>query len=1305
MSVTKLYKGCMVVAGALGTVAIIFMLFSAICSGLTCLSTIMSTFSQSVCLVCRERIKAVEPIVSGWRALLVEDWDRITTREGCWTFIGVCVVVLLVYLCREPVARVFDGIAKVCVNILVRVSEMMVAIKRHLWTFASERVNRWTFDREPSSFVCRWFRHRFYRRTHRVGGIPIKPLYPLDYMPQVDSYAKMMTEAMSNERVLNIAVSGRYGAGKSSFLRTYFRNVNVLWVSLASFMEVDDENDANTHTMNICEEFRLVRRLEWSILQQLFYTVHGKELPFSRFRRIFSKGRLASFILAFVVTLMACGVVCVWKRKLIEGDCSWFPSACWGIFPVAILLIFALVMFFGVYKLHRFLAGQRLSLGVAAKGLELHLLKSDSASVFNRIMDEVVYYFETLKYEAVVFEDIDRFRHPIIFAKLREINQIVNQSRQVPSCHKPIRFIYALRDDVFTANYRVKFFDFILPIYPVMNAETSYGQIERDLKEILGENLNEKWQQLVRCVAPFMNDMRFWNNICNEFRLCHSVVRKVTDRDRKKILAMIMFKNFFPTDFGLVHEKKGLLFALFSMDSKLKKDVKVALRKELDSVEGQKRDLEFLGGEKNAEALRAVEATISAHKRELATLDFQSMKDLIANRLVRRNDVDAIVQSVFTGRGSHFEAEAMKTELGLLFVLIEIGVLDERYGDFTTLDASGCLPNSDVEFIRKCLSGEPISGSEVLKSPFAVIERIDELVLSRRPIYHIYFARALRSAAAENKSDRRLAAKLAAYQKSLAVQCDVAAYMFVFNLLHQIAQERLRDYWMLSLRQYNARFVVDAVAEEAIDSGVKISLLAWMIGACERASSEYLLSDAEKKLLEGYVDIRDFVESVKLSGTCLLELFAKWGMRFSGGWLLGIEDEALRGGVISRGLYIVDPGNIVRILMLRGFSMEEIAAAPYGCIIRCQDELLCKRVDENFSEFITTCYPVLVGEGLAEESMEDILPKFSDETLSDAIKEKLLSLQRHFRVDVAESMQPGIVQFLLKHDVVVPSWGNLSRARIIIGYGDAIREFTVRHLRELSRAKFDSGITGQRAALVGLCEDESIREQDIGRLTSSIYFQVKLTYSGVEVSSRRLETLARSHFVKFSVDYYEKLRKDAKGLHLVLARFYPRQFAESYRSGWLSEEEALALLEQKEGEDIPLRGIIALRRADELIQGSEPLKRTLGGYIRQRDFEGRSYYSERLKCLLINYMPDSTCRAYAMLKFVTEHDEAWELMRRFPGVVISEDGQCVSYRISVRVVDRLRAYLQSIGFKVRISGTKRMPEIFVSERSSVEDVR
>ena len=55
---------------------------------------------------------------------------------------------------------------------------------------------------------------------------------------------------------------------------------------------------------------------------------------------------------------------------------------------------------------------------------------SDGISVFNAYLDEIVYFFETTKYDVVVFEDLDRFvNKDIIFYKLRELNTILNNSR------------------------------------------------------------------------------------------------------------------------------------------------------------------------------------------------------------------------------------------------------------------------------------------------------------------------------------------------------------------------------------------------------------------------------------------------------------------------------------------------------------------------------------------------------------------------------------------------------------------------------------------------------------------------------------------------------------------------------------------------------------------------------------------------------------------------------------------------------------------------------------------------------------
>ena len=86
------------------------------------------------------------------------------------------------------------------------------------------------------------------------------PLTPIDNATGLEAYTAAMNEALKDEHVRNIAIAAQYGAGKSTFLRTYFRDRNVLWVSLASFVNTKGKDEEERE-----------RRLEASILQQMFY--------------------------------------------------------------------------------------------------------------------------------------------------------------------------------------------------------------------------------------------------------------------------------------------------------------------------------------------------------------------------------------------------------------------------------------------------------------------------------------------------------------------------------------------------------------------------------------------------------------------------------------------------------------------------------------------------------------------------------------------------------------------------------------------------------------------------------------------------------------------------------------------------------------------------------------------------------------------------------------------------------------------------------------------------------------------------
>ncbi|MCV5179985.1 hypothetical protein OFC21_31685, partial [Escherichia coli] len=82
-----------------------------------------------------------------------------------------------------------------------------------------------------------------------------------------------------------------------------------------------------------------------------------------------------------------------------------------------------------------------------------------------------VYFFEQTQYNVVIFEDLDRHNDGAIFIKLREINQLINNCLPTDN---PVRFIYAVRDNLFiTPESRTKFFDFVIPVIPVMDSENA----------------------------------------------------------------------------------------------------------------------------------------------------------------------------------------------------------------------------------------------------------------------------------------------------------------------------------------------------------------------------------------------------------------------------------------------------------------------------------------------------------------------------------------------------------------------------------------------------------------------------------------------------------------------------------------------------------------------------------------------------------------------------------------------------------------------------------------------------------------
>ena len=163
-------------------------------------------------------------------------------------------------------------------------------------------------------------------------------------------------------------------------------------------------------------------------------------------------------------------------------------------------------------------------------------------SFCDNYLDEILYIFENCKINVIVFEDIDRFEMRVIFERLREINILLNE--RLKKKNKVIIFCYLVRDDIFSSVDRVKFFDFIIPVIPVMNGSNIY---EIFSIYFIKFNINN---YLIKEVCKYISDIRMLKNIYNEFLIYNKKVNKYINPDYNQILSIVIYKNLFPKDFN-----------------------------------------------------------------------------------------------------------------------------------------------------------------------------------------------------------------------------------------------------------------------------------------------------------------------------------------------------------------------------------------------------------------------------------------------------------------------------------------------------------------------------------------------------------------------------------------------------------------------------------------------------------------------------------------------------------------------------------------------------------------------------------
>lgn len=421
-----------------------------------------------------------------------------------------------------------------------------------------------------------------------------EPLTPVRLNEAISGrYERELRRALENPDILNIAVTGSYGAGKSSVLKTFFENhpcYKHTNVSLATFTKTDpvgapgpkEKSDAPSEAPTAtgaaasepkadkdakgekADKDSLINRIEETIVQQLLYAVPASKVPKTRLKRI---TQISNFHLCLRTGAMAAIAVCALRlySPTIANNSS--VASSWLLEQLLLIpepLALVVLAAGSVWLLHTAL--KLLSLfsidGLTLKGGKLEA--TQHGSVLHKNVDEIIYCFERSDVDVVVIEDLDRFDVQEIFFRLREINFIIRNSPQVK---RPVHFVYAIRDEMFGVGDKTKFFDLIIPIIPVVHGDNANEQLSRLIGEhrISSDRLPHRLhERLIDNVGYYIDDMRLIKNLVNEYTIYESLLATAgVNLDLNKLFAMVAIRNLYPGVFADLVKRRGKLYSIF----------------------------------------------------------------------------------------------------------------------------------------------------------------------------------------------------------------------------------------------------------------------------------------------------------------------------------------------------------------------------------------------------------------------------------------------------------------------------------------------------------------------------------------------------------------------------------------------------------------------------------------------------------------------------------------------------------------------------------------------------------------------
>lgn len=977
-----------------------------------------------------------------------------------------------------------------------------------------------------------------------------KDLTPISNAENVEEYLNALKWALDQKKITNIALAGPYGSGKSSIIDTFlekhkdesffqtYTSENNSWIikkikscilqhdkvcrfneiskkiSMATFIEANSngqcKNEAHENEDEAAKKICIsADEVEKGILKQLFYTIDPQKIPQSRYRKLHPinfSNIITKVAIYSVIALMFIYIFYYEKMADIFSGISavlLLTEMLWVKYIAAVI-----ILLFSIWAISKIVYD--FSSKYSIKGIKLSsnidIQKEEGVgeSVFNKNLDEIMYFFETTEYRLIFFEDLDRLDDRTIFVHLRELNNLLNCNENIKG---KVVFIYAVKDDIFTKEDRTKFFDFIIPVIPIINSTNSGEVLQQFLQEAKEHGIkHDISQNFVLDVAPYIADMRILRNIYNEFVVYKRILRDNQGMDLKdeQMLAIIIYKNLYPNDFAAIQNEKGLIKEAFEakgkyidvqknnlqeiinersskLDSYKKeclqsiREIKIAMMSGIMDNNGivdkvndfqAKEILEDSFDMNNIAKLNSarvcyfsfgynyeqnkVMSDISGKiKPYLIRIDsVKNIHDIgcenLQNELEKLNkqkrDISKKTLSYILERGNDLKFDDIISDNKLLMFLLRRGYIDEKYANYINYFKGNTITKDDMNFILSVKNQEAKPWDYAITKTDMVIRRLQEYEFERKEIYNFDLLEQLLVGGNDN-------VKLELFFKQLADE-NITSWKFIDEFIDRT--NHINEFIKGLARDWHGMWWY-ITQQNTITYDRQLHYLCLLLSNIADADiHDYDVNNSMKEYFENHADILQKLQE-QLGSEKIKNILLQLKPKFSELNIDGIKDKEILDAVFDNAMYEINLTMVKNVIKFKNSTLiDSFEAQPYSVVVRLNDSLVSGYIQKNINKYVDD---IILKQYSPADELEDILglvEKLFEED-EDELIEKLIRHESFVVDDISRFLWDEIEKFkdsvhvvwkaLLENERIVVSWENTVTYWECYNFDDCLKKF------------------------------------------------------------------------------------------------------------------------------------------------------------------------------------------------------------------------------------------------------------------------